>query len=273
MEKNRAIFWLEATGRVKALPLPVRPLAARWVTLKDYPYRAQTYDSKTGKPSSQTFYHQEGTVWQAEQLTRDGRTETYYGFVGRHTLAKVSAAEIEFPAENEWEWASLSHGIDCRVSLVSLARAQTPVSFPEAQAGRPILVAVSLRNRDSLDLAIPESYYRTSPAPALVLGVALHLARVADEALAQQLLQGRLPRSGLDALGWSDLKPKSERRFAASAAKRKLGPTEEFQAFRCDLNDWFKFPGPGLYRLELSFSEKDGGFLDGQSRELMFIVR
>ena len=40
---------------------------------------------------------QTGRVWQAEEVREGDRWRRYYGFVGRHALARVPAEEIEFP--------------------------------------------------------------------------------------------------------------------------------------------------------------------------------
>ena len=42
-------------------------------------------------------HDQDGLVWQAEEVWKDGKWVRYYGFVGRHVVAKVPAAEVELP--------------------------------------------------------------------------------------------------------------------------------------------------------------------------------
>ena len=93
--RGLAIFSLEGEGKVRVPNLPRMPIKARWTTLDDYPRAAQYYDTKTRKSGIRITYDQGGFVWQAEEVSKGGRWERYYGFVGRYVVAKVPAAEIE----------------------------------------------------------------------------------------------------------------------------------------------------------------------------------
>jgi len=97
VKKGLAIFSLEGEGKTRSAGLSARPMKARWTTLKDSPYGTNRYDPKTKKTETTINYDQEGLVWQAEEVLKEGKWERYYGFVGANRVARVPAAEIEFP--------------------------------------------------------------------------------------------------------------------------------------------------------------------------------
>src|SRR5262249_45456490 len=97
--RGAAIFTL-AGGR--PLKLPARPLRAKWITLKSFPQTQVHYDQRTKRQTQSIGYDQDGWVWQAEEAA--GRR--FYGFVGRHVIARVPADEIEFP--DPWNAGELS---------------------------------------------------------------------------------------------------------------------------------------------------------------------
>ena len=109
VEKGTAIFSLEGEGERRVVPLVDRPLKAKWVTFKDFPYIQQPVDPATGP---QTEYDQSGRVWQAEEVLTDGRWQRYFGFVGGQVIAKVPAEEIEFTDWPYGGWWRLSDGLD-----------------------------------------------------------------------------------------------------------------------------------------------------------------
>src|SRR5262249_10952321 len=114
--QGQAIFSLDDEGKARVVKLPKMPMEAKGVTLKDYAYKGSFYDVETGKESIHTGYHQSGHVWQAEEVLKDGKWQRYYGFVGSHRVARVTAAEIEFPDDDWYErstrWVRLSSGVD-----------------------------------------------------------------------------------------------------------------------------------------------------------------
>ena len=54
-----------------------------------------SYRPKTLSSFSREAYDREGVLWQAEEVLAGGKWQRYYGFVGRHIIAKVPAEEIE----------------------------------------------------------------------------------------------------------------------------------------------------------------------------------
>ena len=71
------------------------PTAARWTTLKRFLVRSQVYDEATKTQKIVANFDQQGWIWQAEERMEGGQWKRYYGFVGRHVVAKVPAGEIE----------------------------------------------------------------------------------------------------------------------------------------------------------------------------------
>ena len=75
----RAIFSLEGEGEIRRIELPSIPIKARWIP--------------PGKAPADSA--EDGWVWQAEEVRKGGQWERYYGFVGRHVIARVPASSIE----------------------------------------------------------------------------------------------------------------------------------------------------------------------------------
>ena len=92
---HTAIFSLAAEGEVRAVRLDPFPTKAKWTTFKRFLVRYQGYDEKTRKQKVMTDFDQQGWLWQAEERREGGKWKRYYGFVGRHIVAKVPAEEIE----------------------------------------------------------------------------------------------------------------------------------------------------------------------------------
>jgi len=272
VDQNRAIFSLEGKTPARVISLPLHPMPARWTTLKDYPFHTQSFDPKTGQTSDRILYNQEGNVWQAEELTVDGKTSRFYGFVGKFVVAKVPAEEIEFVETHDWLWASLSRGLDCRLDIPWLNRSEMALRLPEARIGKPITFSVLLRNRSGLEQTVPSEYYRQQPAPALLAGVTIELSRLSDEAVSQELVRGKAPRGNLERLEWSALTPKSDRHFTTTD-QRRLQLGESFEAGRFDLNDWFEISKPGAYKVRLAFAPTATQPAQGESPEFIFVAK
>ncbi len=147
-------------------------MLARWVTLKDHPWDARTFDPKTGKTDVAVKYDQDGAVWQAEEVFKDGRRRRFYGFVGRYDVARVPAEDIEFPADELARyWANLSGGLDCRVLEPGASEQEGLLHFVRLGVGGPLWFTIKLRNRTGLDRDVPALYYQPAtpdgapPAP------------------------------------------------------------------------------------------------------------
>jgi hypothetical protein len=261
----RAIFTLEGEGRVRLWPAPEFPMKAKWVALEDYPRERRYFDPKTNKNVTRLEYEQDGLVWQAEEVLRGGRWERYYGFVGKYVVAKVPAAEIEFPPR--FPWKELPGGIDCRLCPPGVSRHTRTNLSERFELGRPFPVSLWLRNRRGVEQGIPSVYRREEPrrGPELLAGTDLTL-RYSPETVSPQ---GKLAPAAEDEKAWRELAPKITARFAAGGDERVLAPAGEVEAFTLDLNDWFEITKPGAYRLKF-VSTKDSGLGEGESNEVMF---
>jgi hypothetical protein len=255
VRRGLAIFSVEGEGEVRLVPMPARPLKAKWVTLKDYPSKQDFYSADTGAKETRTVYDQEGFVWQAEEVQKNGQWERFYGFAGRR-LAKVPAAEIEF-AEDWFRWGALSNRLDARVELARIG--DKPPSV-----GEPVEVIVRVRNRSGLEQKVPTEFLRTEglPRPALRRGIELKVSFVADDPkrrTGSSFSQG-LPKG-------EPLAPRRLDRFDPGDPARRLGPADSFEAFRIDLNDWFAIDRPGTYRIQVKFTN-ESGVAEGASNEI-----
>jgi len=255
VREARAIFSLEGQGEgeVRMAKVPELPIKARWTTLKDSPVEYQNSDGTVRRE-----YDQDGWIWQAEELRKGDRWERSYGFVGHHVIARVPAAEIEL-GNGRFNniWGPLPGGLDARVEPVE------PLSSGY-EPGRPILVAVRIRNRRGVEHPSPTEFLRRVPdgRPALRRGIALAVFYSA-------------PSLSLTGTRWrgpeEDLKPKRTDRFDPGDASRPLAAFEVFEAMRLDLNDWFDLTRPGAYHLRVRFAA-DSGVGEGASNDWYFTV-
>jgi hypothetical protein len=245
VRRGLAIFSLEGQGEARLVPLPAHPLAARWVTLKDYAFRQQTFSSKTNETTYPIVYEQDGLVWQAEEVREGGRWHRYYGFVGRR-LARVPAEDVEFPS-NWFQFGALSRRLECRVALDP-----TPAGAePSFELRRPLMVTVRLRNRAGLAQSVPAEFVRDAPGgPAFRDGVVVKLYRATDD----PSKTARPAHAWPGDRNFEELTPRPVARFNPGPAARDLGPAESFDAMRFDLASWFEIDRPGRYRLEVTFT-------------------
>jgi hypothetical protein len=247
----RAIFSLEGQGETRLASMPGLPQQAKWITLKDSPVDRTYQDGVTRRE-----YETDGIVWQAEEVRKGDAWERFYGFVGRHVVARAPASEIEF-AGQFGPWWNLKGGLDARAEMVNPRETGY-------QPGQPILVALHIRNRRGIAHASPTELIRPAPdgKPALRKGVSLALWRSTE----------RGPSSGLNQVYPNDaVEPKRSAHFDPGEASRELQPLEAFEAMRLDLNDWFDLTAPARYRLRITFAP-NSGFGEGASSEAYFQV-
>jgi hypothetical protein len=76
---GRAIFSLEGEAEIRRIELPSIPIQAKWIPPEEAPGAGV----------------EDGWVWQAEEVRKGGQWERYYGFVGRHVIARVPGDSIE----------------------------------------------------------------------------------------------------------------------------------------------------------------------------------
>ena len=108
------------------------------------------------------------------------------------------------------------------------------------EPGRPILVAMHIRNRLGVARSSPTEFVRpgSDGKPALRKGVDLSLWHSPS----------RGPRSIFNQVYPNEvIEPKRDAHFDPGERSRLLAPLEAFEAMRLDLNDWFDLTKPGKY--------------------------
>lgn len=255
VRETRAIFSLEGQGDVRVADVPELPIRARWVTLEDVPL-----DRPKGDGTFRREYDQAGWIWQAEEVRRGDRWERSYGFVGRHVIARVPAAEIESGGNDSYsQRAPFPGGLDAVLG---------PVEPPGRgyEPGRPILVAVHIRNRRGVEHEAPTEFLRPGDdgRPSLRRGVTLAAFYSPPNPNASRSGQGRGGPG-------EELKPKRTDRFEPGDASRPLAAFRAFEAMRIDLNDWIDLTRPGSYRVRVAFAA-DSGVGQGTTNDWYFTV-
>ena len=149
---GRAIFSLAGQGAARVFPLPYLPTGAKWLALKDDATSQTVLDPRTNQPTTVVSYDQDGVVWQAEEVQVGGTWKRYFGFVGRHCLAKVPAAEIDF-SRDAGPSARIA-GLDV-VALEPGGSDDTLVGDSLPWIGGPLPVVVLVRNDTGLDRPLP----------------------------------------------------------------------------------------------------------------------
>ena len=222
VRRGGAIFSLDGVGPARVVPLPDLPRAARWTTLKEVATVSRQRDA-TGKSLPVSGYHQDGKVWQAEEVLQDGKWRRYYGFAGGHRVARVPAEEIEFPG----------YSFDIRGEFG--LRTRRTLDVKEPVVGRPVPVSLFLRNRSGLPAAAPDlgsNAVRLWYAPAVASP------------------QGSLVPSGGKGQDWEELKPRPAT-DPAGPGRQSLEAGEEVRV-EIDLARRFDLNRPGFYRVRLA---------------------
>ena len=243
-----AIFSLAGEGERRLVPLPHWPLPARWVTDRRYP-QTGAYDK--GKPV--VSYQQDGLVWQAEEVQRNGKWQRFYGFVGPHDIARVPAEQIEFPmkGENRPGWLLLSRAINVRASLPD-----EPLGW---KVGAPLPITLTLYNRSGLPQRVPTEWVQTGAGgPALRQGMRLRLYRVPAPGQSPWWVSSSSPM------------PLIRKASFSSSAAQMLDPAQERPVQQFDLRDWYDLSRPGWYLLDIDLYDKQTGFTGTDSVGVMF---
>ncbi|WP_435016305.1 hypothetical protein TA3x_003869 [Tundrisphaera sp. TA3] len=261
VREARAIFSLEGEGegevRVAAAPSGF-PLRARWTTLTAFPIDQQVsfVDEKGTHTEMRRDYLRDGWVWQAEEVKKGGRWERFYGFVGHATIARVPAAEIEFPSA-PYRPLMLTSGLEAHLAIPDMTRAPIP-------PGRPIVATLRLRNDKGVDQKVATEFLRqgTDGKPALRRGVSIVLKEIPKRPDNQGFGD---PRKGVE-------RPMTRTaRFDPGEDSRSLAPAESFDAMQLDLADWFGPLAPGQFTCHLTFAA-DSGLGEGRTNDLYLTV-
>ena len=165
VSKGEAVFALDpATANgprdlepqvLRIWSLPGLPKSAVWTTLKDSPY-LRDEDDKDGNRKKTPAYEQRGTVWQVEELRDGDAWRRYYGFVGRHSIGRAPAEEIEFPWAL-WGAKPLDAAFDAALILPEGKLHDDSLGGPahSYRLGVPMPCRLCLRNHTGLDRQLP----------------------------------------------------------------------------------------------------------------------
>jgi|GEM_PF-3463045 len=179
-----------------------------------------------------------------------------HGFVGHHVIARVPASEIKFEGRLG-PWPDLKGSRDAWTELAE----PCPTGY---EPGRPIVVALRIRNRLGVPQSSPTEFVRPTPdgRSALRKGVSLSLSR----------LTTREAASGFNKISATEaIEPKQIVHFDPGNESRSLAPLETFEAMRFDLNDWFDLTKPGKYYFRVNFAA-DSGIGEGSTKDVYFQV-
>jgi hypothetical protein len=239
VEQGRAVFSLAGEGEVRVVSGLKLPAKARWVTLKDRPYR-------TGRGAEETVeYEQDGEVVQAEEVLKDRRWRRYYGFVGVNHAARVPAEEIEFPVDDEWDWV--------RVGPDLHARLEVPSVEVEAFDDHPFFLrfedhAPRLPADTTLEFGVAVHNARGVERPAPDAAASVRLKLLYSPAVVSR--QGALAPQAQREAEWQELARKPGAKFKGEKGKA-LAAGEERRLASLDLREWYDVSRPGFYRLQL----------------------
>ena len=250
---GRAIFSLAGQGAVRVFPLPYLPTGAKWLALKDDATSQTALDPRTNQPTTVVSYDQDGVVWQAEEVQVGGTWKRYFGFVGRHCLAKVPAAEIDF-SRDAGPSARIA-GLDV-VALEPGGSDDTLVGDSLPWIGGPLPVVVLVRNDTGLDRPLPRFVIDGAGVakPRDSIGVRLSLSyadRQRGESLHRQFARFCQGGSGDKPPAWREL-PRKPASFQLRSVDRDLKALETFQILKFDLRDYFQLAPAGWYRIAVT---------------------
>jgi hypothetical protein len=254
---GRAIFSLDpAKAEVRRVDLPSFPIEARWTKLEVFPdefHRRQIFDAEGhSRPDIEGL--QAGRVWQAEEVREGDLWRRVYGFVGRHTLTRVPAEEVEFPGSWTQGWLPISTDLDARIVV------------KEATTTGPIPFEVHFRNHRGVEATAPTDLVREGDGePTIREGIDFRLIRVSDKAGRPDSFADLQRDASEKPLPPEEIASRPPHRHPKGSASRTLAPAGEAPAFRLDLRTIFPIDRQGRYRLEISFGDLRAA--DGSQRK------
>ncbi len=252
---GRAIFAAGPAMEARRWSLPALPMEARWTTLEIRPDDPglQPFAHTKGTPWAQIQYLQSGRVWQAEEVRDGDRWRRYYGFVGRHVIARVPAEEMDFPAPWNTGWNAVWRDLDGRLVPPGGRDDGRMIRTSTVPVGGPLPIVATLRNHRGIAVMIPSGFARTGGDVALCAGVSLRVLRQPDPVRRDPVagLSRRVPEPA----PWPELAPRRRPARFRSDASRALEPAATTEVLRLDLRDLFVLDRPGRYRVEMAFDD------------------
>ncbi len=267
---GRSIFSLAPAHQVRTGRLPAFPITARWTALQiraDDP-DLYPFDLERDRPHAQIEFLQRGRVWQAEEVCEDGRWQRYYGYVGRHVIAKIPATDIDFPATWNTGWFTISRDLDGRLLPPGARDDGQLIVIGSVSPGVPLPVIVTVRNHRGIVARAPVDLYRSGTKLALRDGVSIRVFRRPEETTGT----GASPDRGVKpAPEWPEVFPCRQPARHSSDAVKSLEPAETAELLHVDLRDLFDLSAPGMYRVEVAIDSVrtpagDPGLVSGAFR-------
>lgn len=268
VRQGLAIFASPPAAKSRLFPGMRLPQEAVWVNRKQFPIVRQSV-TEAGDLKTEIQFEQRGTVWQSEEVAPRGQWERFYGFVGKYELARVSAAEVEFPGE-PWIWEPLKTGWDVNVSLPTALRKAT-FWLATLNPDDALPLTVWLRNRRGVDQPMATALFQSgqgeTPA-SLTEGVSFSVFYSPDplseaEVQAYQLTTSRT---------WTEL-PIRISTQPGSASPVMLSPTQAMKVIELDLQRLVDLKASGVYRVRATFNLKKPALVSGESSELVINLR
>src|SRR5262249_6568597 len=105
------------------------------------------------------------------------RFGAFYGFVGRHEIARVPAEEMDFPATWNTGWSDLSRDLEARLVPPGGRDDGRLILTDPVPVGGPLPIVMSLRNRRGIAVTIPTDLARTGGGSRLRDGVSVRIFR------------------------------------------------------------------------------------------------
>jgi hypothetical protein len=259
---GRAIFAAAPGAEARRWTLPAFPMEGRWTALQIRPYDRglQSHWQSSGRPWAQIQHLQGGRVWQAEEVREGDRWRRYYGFVGRHVIARVPAEEMDFPAPWNTGWYPISRDLDGRLVAPGGRDDAQRILYAPAPVGGALPIVVTLRNHRGIAATIPTDLARTGGGPSLREGVSIRILR-GPAPVKEDPVVG-LTQGAREPAPWPEVSPRREVSRYRSDAARALEPAGTAEALRLDLRDLFDLDQPGRYRVEITFDDirsEEGG--------------
>ena len=172
VKAGRAIFSLAGQGYCAPCWTVLHfPPATQWPALKEHRFLT-CRRQPDGSLRDEVIYIRDGTIWQAEEVFKDGKWQRYYGFVGANEIAQVPAEQIEFPMDpqsNDQTLGDMSHG-----SRAAFRRRQIKPGSLSPASGRTQVVLEIGNSAGSQQRFRPHGFKISAarqPAPGLELRV------------------------------------------------------------------------------------------------------
>ncbi len=234
VRNGQAIFSLEGQGAARCCNLFKRPAEARWVTFRDEPYLGYVYDSDKRTEVPHVNYHQDGLIWQAEEVQVAGKWHRYYGFAGAGRMTKAPAEEIEFDVRG-YRWDDAFN-----VNLKSW------------------VLGVDLVNRSGVPQPLPRFHTADDPRPAPSGSTILDFRLYRFEGDGEPSSDASPNALGEDRQ-WREIPRKPAARLKIERLPAQLEPMEATSLFTVDLDADYPKLVPGYYQDVASLSTMGEG--------------